>query len=158
MKRTKLIAVLLVASMLAACDKMPQESAKEEPTEETTTTVEETTEESEEDTAVTASSDVATDISEFSSLTAGSLFAFGEYEGEPIEWIVLDIDTDTDEIFCVTKDIVSEQPYEEDGVIASWNDSTLCYWLNIDFFEEAFPTMRRCVSNCPRVPHTDCIS
>ena len=135
MNKRNTIAILLAVCMLASCGKAPEETT-ERNTEETTTTtaVEETTEE----TTVPISSGVATDISEFSSLTAGSLFTFGEYEGETIEWIVLDIDTDTDEIFCITKDIVSEQPYEEDGVIPTWNDSTLCYWLNRDFFEGAF--------------------
>lgn len=44
MKRTKLIAILLVAAMLVSCSKVPEETEKETE-EETTTTVEETTEE-----------------------------------------------------------------------------------------------------------------
>ena len=133
MKRTKLIAVLLAAAMLASCGKVPAEEKEEETTEEVT---EEEAVEEEEETTSSAPAEAVTDISEFASLTPGSLFVFGEYEGEPIEWIVLE--NEADEIYCLSKDIVSQQPYEADGNVLLWNDSTLCYWLNSTFFEEAF--------------------
>ncbi len=137
MKRTKLIAVLLAAAMLASCGKVPAEETTEETAKEVT---EETTEEEaadeEEETTSSAPAEAVTDISEFASLAPGSLLIFGEYEGEPIEWIVLE--NEADEIYCLSKDIVSQQPYEADGNVLLWNDSTLCYWLNSTFFEEAF--------------------
>jgi hypothetical protein len=137
MKRTKLVAILMAASMLASCGKVPAEETTEETAKEVTeeTTEEEATDE-EEETVSSAPADSVTDISEFSSLTPGSLFIFGEYEGEPIEWIVLE--NEADEIYCLSRDIVSQQPYESDGNVLLWNDSTLCYWLNSTFFEEAF--------------------
>lgn len=131
MKRRDFIALMMAASMmLASCGKIP---AEEEIVEETTTAVEEMTPE---ETTDVAEPEVVTDISEFSALAPGSLIAFGEYEGTALEWIVLD--SGADEIYCIAKDTVVSMPYEEDGCVSSWNDSTLCYWLNNDFYENAF--------------------
>ena len=143
MKKRNTIALLLTAATLfASCGKVPTETAGEttvETVKETTrSTAATTVEETEEEIVATTAAEAVTDLSEFSSLTEGSLFVFGEYEGEPIEWIVLNIDPEKEEIYCITKDIVSSQPYEEDGSVILWNDSSLCYWLNRDFFEAAF--------------------
>ena len=133
----KLISMILLCSfLLASCSLMP----KNEETSEETTTTEETTSETTEDTTQTSgttsylAADDADDM--FRYLSAGDTFTFGEYDGEELEWIVLNISGYT--CYCITADIVEDMELNETGGVSDWNNSTTCIWLNEEFYEEAF--------------------
>ena len=74
----------------------------------------------------------------------GDVFFFGKYEQdgnkengpEPIEWIVL---RDTGkEIILLSKYVLAHKPFDTTNEMFIWQDSTLCSWLNNDFYNMAF--------------------
>ena len=74
----------------------------------------------------------------------GDVFFFGKYEQdgnkdngpEPIEWIVL---RDTgNEVILLSKYVLAHKAFDTSGEMFIWEDSTLCQWLNNEFYNEAF--------------------
>ncbi len=74
----------------------------------------------------------------------GDIFFFGKYEQdgnkengqEPIEWIVL---RDTgEEVILLSKYVLAHKPFDTTNEMFIWEDSTLCSWLNKEFYNEAF--------------------
>lgn len=79
-----------------------------------------------------------------SDIKVGSSVYFGRYEQdgntkngkEPIEWKVLD--KKGKKVLLISKDILDVKPYYNDKLGNIWQDSTLRYWLNKDFYDLAF--------------------
>ncbi len=58
---------------------------------------------------------------------------FGSYKGEPIAWQV--IESDENKMLLIAKNVVCELPYNNEIKNVSWNESSLCKWLNGEFIE-----------------------
>lgn len=74
----------------------------------------------------------------------GDIFFFGKFEQdgnkengpEPIEWIVL---RDTgEEVILLSKYVLAHKTFDNTEEMFIWEDSTLCSWLNKEFYNEAF--------------------
>ena len=55
---------------------------------------------------------------------------------EPIEWIVLEKDDNKALLLC--KKVIESHSYNDELVDVTWKDSAVRYWLNTDFYDEAF--------------------
>ena len=74
----------------------------------------------------------------------GDVFFFGKFEQdgnkengpEPIEWIVLR--NTGKEIILLSKYVLAHKPFDTTKEMFIWQDSTLCQWLNNEFYNEAF--------------------
>jgi len=62
---------------------------------------------------------------------------FGTYQGEAIEWIVLDTDADGN-LFVLSKYALDVIPYDTTLTDVTWETCTLRQWLNSDFYNAAF--------------------
>lgn len=79
-----------------------------------------------------------------SSVYAGNTVMFGAYEqdgnysngAEPIEWTVLSIENSR--ALLVSKYVLKWDYFNYGGSLSSWNDSSICYWLNDSFMNSAF--------------------
>ena len=73
-------------------------------------------------------------------VSVGDVVKVGSYGGEAIEWIVLDVDTDTRNVMLVSKYCLDAQPYNAGvkRVETSWETCSLRAWLNTNFFNAAF--------------------
>ena len=77
-------------------------------------------------------------------LKVGDIITFGRYEQdndmnngpEPIEWEILEINDD--HAFVISLFGLDAQPYNEELVDVSWENSTIRAWLNNEFIEKAF--------------------
>ena len=74
----------------------------------------------------------------------GDIFFFGKYEQdgnlkngpEPIEWIVL---RDTgEELILLSRYVLAHKAFDTTEEMFIWEDSTLCSWLNKEFYNGAF--------------------
>ena len=67
---------------------------------------------------------------------------FGNYQGEAIEWEVLDYEDGAN--LLISKKILDVQPFNyvegNETVDAVWEDCSLRAWLNKDFYSAAFST------------------
>lgn len=64
---------------------------------------------------------------------------FGNYQGNPITWIVLDdIDAPEDTILLISKEILDVKQMNDVEKKVTWEDSTLNEWLNTEFINEVF--------------------
>ncbi len=76
----------------------------------------------------------------------GDIFKFGEYfqsndtEKEPIEWRILDIDSDRQALFLLSEYVLDSESFHITGGGVSWKDSSLREWLNGGFMNTAFST------------------
>ena len=74
----------------------------------------------------------------------GNVIEFGHYPGEKdksLDWIVLERDEEADRILVITKNIVSERPYQEtnsDSIFRTWENCSIRSWLKLDFVSECF--------------------
>ena len=66
----------------------------------------------------------------------GNTVCFGNYNGEPIRWRVLDQRGKLRLLFA--EEILAERAYNDEIVDTSWRDCTLRKWLNQEFLNEAF--------------------
>lgn len=67
----------------------------------------------------------------------GEHISFGSYQGEEIEWRVLDVKDGN--VLLLSESGLDVQPFHETkGSDISWEDCTLRQWLNEDFYERAF--------------------
>ena len=90
------------------------------------------------------SSDFATDQlanAVSSDLQIGDHISFGKYQGEEIEWRVLD--KDGDNLLVISEYGLDARPYNEEYVDVTWETCSLRKWLNSDFLMGAFSTDER---------------
>ncbi len=87
-------------------------------------------------------------------LRLGDTVKFGRYpqsrsadiEGftvEPIEWLVLDIIDDEDEVLLISKNALDCQLYHDREEAITWAECSLRAWLNGDFLKNAFDENER---------------
>lgn len=70
-------------------------------------------------------------------LEIGEHVVYGSYQGEPIEWRILD--KKDDEMLLLSEYGLDAQPYDTSGKErVLWKDSTIRKWLNDDFYNRAF--------------------
>ena len=161
MNKKKIAIILLSSVLLSSCSILQaNETTTEEETTVSSTTAETTTAaETTEDTTATTTEAVSFRDSQFEDLEPGDVFTFGQYDGEPVEWIVLNITNDM--CYCLANDNVVSMPYDTNGQVEDWNDSTLSEWLNNDLYEDCFTDeekvrIRPCiVSSDPGVDRDD---
>lgn len=76
-------------------------------------------------------------------LANAEIVVFGNYNGQDIEWLVLDSDRDGYKLL-ISKDVLDARRYNDiefddpDYEDQSWETCTLRSWLNSEFFENAF--------------------
>lgn len=75
------------------------------------------------------------------SLDVGQSFTFGTYNGEPIEWVILD--KEGTRTLVISRNILCRRPFNrsdpyQSPAKAPWKNSALRSWLNGSFFNEAF--------------------
>lgn len=73
----------------------------------------------------------------------GDIITLGNYPQatstpEPIEWVVLDVDTVNRKCLVVAKKVIDYRRFYDYSVSVIWEDSSIRYWLNNDFFNSAF--------------------
>lgn len=61
---------------------------------------------------------------------------FGQYQGKPINWEI--IDKKGDKVLFFSKKVLCEEKMNSSHEEVSWRDCTLRSWLNVRFIEEAF--------------------
>ena len=80
----------------------------------------------------------------------GSIVVFGSYEQdndltngmEPIEWIVLDRNEETNQAFLISRLCLDNKIYYHLRVSRYWANSTLREWMNGEFFQTIFINRR----------------
>ncbi len=78
---------------------------------------------------------------------AGEFFEFGRYpqgvdgDVKPITWRVLR--RDKDHLLVIAEQGLDCKPYNEERCKIAWADSTLCRWLNSEFYDKAFNEQER---------------
>ena len=65
-----------------------------------------------------------------------NVITFGTYNGEAIEWQVLE-EMD-DKKILLSKYILDAKPFNDEDINVSWDNSTIRKWLNGEFYESAF--------------------
>lgn len=74
----------------------------------------------------------------------GEHMKFGTYQGEEIEWRVIDADDDSGKVLLLSEYGLDAKPYHEEfSFDIKWADCTLRQWLNEDFYENAFTKEER---------------
>lgn len=76
----------------------------------------------------------------------GKYVFFGVYEqdgneengSEPIEWIVLDYDDDTDQVLLLSRYVLDAAAYNSERAEVTWETCSLRAWLNDEFLNKAF--------------------
>lgn len=66
----------------------------------------------------------------------GDKVNYGNWNGETIEWEVLDVKDDKALLFA-TK-VIEVRPYHDEWVNITWEECSLRKWLNGDFYDQAF--------------------
>ena len=80
----------------------------------------------------------------------GDYIRFGTYEGEAIEWLVLE---KTDEkMLVISRYALEDRPYHDTYEDITWEDCTLRKWLNDDFLNAAFTKEERAMIPTVTVP------
>lgn len=72
----------------------------------------------------------------------GEEFLFGAYQGEPIIWTILDVSEKNKSALVISKFILDFMPYDKSNH-SDWKGSSLCKWLNKDFFDSCFTTYEK---------------
>lgn len=68
--------------------------------------------------------------------TPMEVVSFGNYEGQPIEWMVID-ETD-DKMLIISSEAICTMAYCEERVDTTWEECNLRKWLNGEFYDTAF--------------------
>lgn len=69
----------------------------------------------------------------------GEYMKFGTYQGEEIQWRVIDADEGNNKVLLLSEYGLDAKPYNEDSTPdIDWEDCTLRQWLNGEFYESAF--------------------
>ena len=72
---------------------------------------------------------------------AGDIINLGYLGGEPIQWLVLKVFSYEDghkDLFLISKNAVTQMPYDQSEGETSWEKCTLRKWLNNDFLDNSF--------------------
>lgn len=80
------------------------------------------------------------------SLCIGNIIEFGHYEQdnsisngkEPVEWIILDIDSSKDRVLLLSNYILDMQRYNKKWSKVSWAKCSVRSWLNRSFYSDSF--------------------
>ena len=84
----------------------------------------------------------------------GSYYQHNAIHKEPIEWIILDDNTYNE--ILISRYILACQPYHNEFIDTTWNESWLRYWLNYVFIKLAFSDREQeCLDNFTCVPHNN---
>ena len=69
----------------------------------------------------------------------GEHMKFGTYQGEEIEWRVIDADDENGKVLLLSEYGLDAKPYNDEfSFVIKWEDCTLRKWLNGDFHDAAF--------------------
>src|SRR5574344_1982782 len=74
----------------------------------------------------------------------GKYVSFGNYYQEnenskdPIEWLVLDVDTENKKALLISRYALDSKPYHETLTSITWEECSLRKWLNSEFLKQAF--------------------
>lgn len=69
----------------------------------------------------------------------GKHMKFGTYQGEKIEWRVIDADDENGKVLLLSEYGLDAKPYNDGfSFDIKWEDCTLREWLNQEFYEDAF--------------------
>ena len=69
----------------------------------------------------------------------GEHMKFGTYQGEEIEWRVIDADDENGKVLLLSEYGLDAKPYNDEfSFVIKWEDCTLRKWLNEEFYEDAF--------------------
>jgi hypothetical protein len=79
-----------------------------------------------------------------SNIAAGSTITWGEYEGQPLEWLVLEIKGG--KALLLTKDVIERRTYNDKNESVTWETCTLRKWLNSDFYNSFTAAQKRAVA------------
>jgi hypothetical protein len=135
MKKTKVLAFLMAATMLASCGKTP---------------VEESSSSASDTTMVSDPSVSIMDVGEgtYTDLEVGSVFSFGTYNGQAINWIVVSKEFNSCELLAL--DCIDVLPFAEEEC-RSWRESDLRDWLVNDLYVNAFSSEERMRIDIPDI-------
>jgi len=135
MRERKVLAILLAAAMLASCGK---QNIEESPSSET---------------AANEPSVSIMDVGEgtYTDLEVGSVFSFGTYNGQAINWIVVSRESDSCEILAL--DCIDVLPFAEEEC-RSWRESDLRDWLVNDLYVNAFSSEEKLRIDIPDIETT----
>ena len=83
-------------------------------------------------------------------LKVGATVTFGHYEQdgdtseqEQLEWRVLAENVEEGKALLITEECIACMPYHTEKADVTWEDSSLCQWLNSVFLQEAFSETER---------------
>jgi len=85
--------------------------------------------------------------------TIGDLLILGNYKNEPIQWRILDVETD--HALLISEYLLdclpfNETKYDDKKGYITWENCTLRTWLNKDFYNEAFAEVQQeCILETP---------
>jgi uncharacterized lipoprotein YehR (DUF1307 family) len=68
----------------------------------------------------------------------GDTAEYGLYNGAPIQWQTLAIDTENNRALLISKEIVSYWVFNGENKEITWENSTMRGWLNSEFYNAAF--------------------
>lgn len=85
----------------------------------------------------------ATDGNPALNLKVGDTLFMGNYGNEPIEWIVLEFNPETNQALVISKYCLDAVPFHAGSDYGSWENSTLRRWLNSTFVLAAFTQEER---------------
>lgn len=77
------------------------------------------------------------------SANVGDTVTLGNYNSKNIEWIVLE--KDGNRTLLISKNAVDRKPFNVEYKSTSWGSCTLRYWLNDEFFYDAFSPLEQSV-------------
>ena len=72
----------------------------------------------------------------FNSINVGDTFRFGIYQGESLEWRVLE--KSNDKILLLTENLIDCKKYNTENISITWESCSLRKWLNNDFINKSF--------------------
>lgn len=85
--------------------------------------------------------------------TVWDCIKFGNYNGEDIEWLVLN--TDGDDAFLLAINLLEKKEYNNTDSSSIWKDSSLRKWLNDDFYNIAFTDEEKKMIKTTKVLNND---
>ena len=80
------------------------------------------------------------DNSPASDYEVGAYVTYGHYDGEPIEWLVLEKDEENHRAFLISRKVLDARTYNNPTPYkrATWEQCDMRVWLNSEFLNEAF--------------------
>ena len=80
------------------------------------------------------------DNSPVSDYEVGAYVTYGHYDGEPIEWLVLDMDEENHRAFLISRKVLDARLYNNPTPYkrTTWDQCDMRVWLNSEFLDTAF--------------------